>query len=278
MTGAEQALLRHVDEVLSECRKCIAPALPNDLFDLHVGGGAPKIKFGRYEFAIDPDCATAGRSLSDQVVDAFTRLLPFVRRGLMHDAAPNNLDAVPHWLFTTHEIVAHWLAATGAVHELIAASKGKKVWTLSTVRFGLRSKSRPSRLNGQAYCGYVGGTLILSDKIHGIFTGDRHVASLVVDHGAFPEAYLWQLAKRLTNGPVPFCDVVSDSILDGFPVMIAAIKRQRASVLLDLEPRCQTLAPVPECAMQLAPVDCNPAAPWDLTVGEAARLRVLSGE
>jgi hypothetical protein len=264
-----------VERALTACRNCIIPPLPTEVFDFGWHEGEWKMKFGEYEFDMKQGNGGLERSVSDQVISAFITLLPFVRRRLMYERAGCFHNSTPAWLFTTHKIVAHWLVATGAIHQFLEEARSPWWGPLPENRFVLPSKSGRSRLVGQTYCGFVGGTLFLTGSQQGIFSGDHHVARLVVDSGVFPEAYRMQLAERLRRGPINLSSVFDFPLLDGLQAMIASVEKRGSSVLIDLDPSCQTLAPVPKSAMELAPIDCNPSAPWDLTIGEAARLRAL---
>ena len=272
---AEEKFRQDVETAINACRNCIIPALPDTIFDLCWQVGERKLKFGEYEFEIRPQRASFERSVSDQVVSAFVSALPFVRRRLMYEKAGYLENPAPAWLFTTHKIVAHWLEAAGALPQLLEASRAPRCGLLPENRFLLPSKSGHSRFMGQTYCGFVGGTLFLPSNVQGFFSGDRNVARLVIDSGALPEAYRLQLAERLTAGPVALSSVFDFALLDGAQAMVGSVVHSGSSVLIDLEPSCQTLAPMPKSAMELAPIDCNPSAPWDLTTGEAARLRAL---
>ena len=122
----------------------------------------------------------------------------------------------------------------------------------------------------------VEGTILLGKNARVRIAGRRLGSTLHIANMNYPEAGITKLQMR--KEPVLATSLLSHPALEGFSGEIVSIHNNGSSLEMELQPQLTTLAPVPDPAIQWAPARFDPAAPWDLTVGEAQRLTQLVQE
>lgn len=219
---------------------------------------------------------------------ALERLASAIEAQIAHDRAVTMLAAsgscgsnqVPLWLVAGSDVLARWLTWAKMDDALRGSLRLSDQADSAPVAGYLDRRSRREIGQGAARI-RVSGSIAVAQRIELVgelrcnaMLGNK--ARIRIEGNPLPETIIAALSEDSSSGdPRPLADVIDHPFFAESQFRIVEIRNEGGGVMIDVESRCVSFAPIPTAAVAAMPAGAEPICPWRATATERSALYAL---